>query len=297
MKVSVLMLTYNQEVYIDEAIRSVMLQQCDFAYELVIGEDCSTDDTLAHCKAWQQKHPGQIRIVKQAVNIGLARNFVESYKALRGQYVAICEGDDWWCSPYKLQRQVDWMEAHPSYSCCFHRVINYYQDTNIKSLSNGGQKSEMTILDLAASNTISNVSALFRRELFGEMPQWMQEVSTYDYAIHLMNAEYGPIHYMKTPMAVYRQHSNAIWSRTGQDKKWDISITIRRLLIAYFNGRKDEFSQSNEVCELLQKSIDHIEFNRARMKELPEGYIVPVPFLSRCRAWVSRFIPVPRIRS
>lgn len=295
-KVSVLMLAYNQEAYIDEAIRSVMLQQCDFTYELVIGNDCSTDATKARCEEWRNKYPDRIVLVNQKENIGLARNFVATYAYLRGEYVAICEGDDWWCSRHKLQRQVDWMDAHPAYSCCFHRVVNYYQDTNTKSLSNGGQKNDLTILDLAASNVISNVSALFRRGLFGELPGWMDQVSTYDYAIHMMNAEYGPLHYMRMPMAVYRQHSAAIWSRTGAGKKWDISATIRRLLIDYFTARKSLYPQSVEVCLLLQKSLDAIKSAKQKEAGSEKTSSFSVPLKSRLRAWVSRFFPLPRIK-
>lgn len=289
------MLTYNQEAYIDEAIRSVMLQQCDFEYELVIGNDCSTDGTRSRCEAWKKKYPGRIVLVNQHKNIGLARNFVATYGSLRGEYVAICEGDDWWCSRRKLQRQVDWMDAHPDYSCCFHRVVNYYQDTNAKSLSNGGQKKEITILDLAERNVISNVSALFRRGLFGDLPEWMTQVSTYDYAIHMLNAEYGPLHYMRRPMAVYRQHRAAIWSRTRADKKWDISISIRRLLIDYFARRKSLYPQSQEVCRRLQQTLDAIE--TAKRKEMESGAVSnrKIPLKSRVRAWISHLIPLPRI--
>lgn len=290
------MLTYNQESYIDEAIRSVLLQECDFPFELVIGNDCSTDGTRARCEAWLHKYPDRIVLINQPRNIGLARNFIETYKYLRGEYVAICEGDDWWCSRYKLRRQVEWMDAHPDYSCCFHRVVNYYQDTDTKSLSNGGQKSELTILDLASSNTISNVSALFRRGLFGELPEWMDQVSTYDYAVHLMNAEYGPVHYMRRPMAVYRQHSAAIWSQAGADKKWEIAASIRRLLIAYFKEREHCFPLSEEVCVRLQHGVDAIEKARLRSREsVGRGNVPPPSLLSRIRAWVSRFVPVPRI--
>lgn len=171
-KVSILMLTYNQEHYINEAIRSVMLQETNFLFELVIGNDASTDGTGKICKEWQDKYPGQIILLDRKQNLGLQQNFIQTYAHCRGQYVAICEGDDFWTDKRKLQLQTDFMDAHPDYSTCFHRVINYYEDRGTKSLSNGGQKSESNILDLARSNYISNVSALFRRGLFGELPEW-----------------------------------------------------------------------------------------------------------------------------
>lgn len=239
-KVSVLMLTYNQERYIDEAIRSVMLQETDFPFELVIGNDASSDRTGKLCEAWQKKYPQQIVLLNRKENLGLQQNFIQTYARCRGTYIAICEGDDYWTDKYKLQLQADFLDSHPDYSTCFHRVINYYEGKGTKSLSNGGQKTITDISDLARSNYISNVSALFRRGLFGTLPEWFARVSTYDYAIHLLNAQYGKIYYMKRPMAVYRQHSNAIWSKAGMDKKYNISLVVRELLMDYFKDKRTD---------------------------------------------------------
>lgn len=239
-KVSVLMLTYNQERYIDAAIRSVMLQKTDFPFELVIGNDASTDATGRICEAWQRKYPDRIVLQNRTRNLGLQQNFIQTYAHCRGKYIAICEGDDFWTSKLKLQRQANFLDTHPDYALCFHRVINYYEDRGTKSLSNGGQKTDTDILDLARSNYISNVSVCFRNRLFGELPRWFDRVSTYDYALHLLNAQYGKIHYMRRPMAVYRQRSTAIWSEAGTDKKLDIALVIRELLMDYFKDRRTD---------------------------------------------------------
>ena len=138
----------------------------------------------------KKKYPEQIVLFNRKKNLGLQQNFIQTYTRCRGQYIAICEGDDFWTDKRKLQIQADFLDTHPDYSTCFHRVINYYEDRGTKSLSNGGQKQDTDISDLARSNYISNVSALFRRGLFGELPEWFARVSTYDYAIHLLNAQF-----------------------------------------------------------------------------------------------------------
>lgn len=258
LKVSVLMLTYNQEHYINEAIRSVMLQKTNFPFELVIGNDASTDATGKICEDWQKRYPEQIVLLDRKKNLGLQQNFIQTYAHCRGQYIAICEGDDFWTDKRKLQIQADFLDAHPDYSTCFHRVINYYEDRGTKSLSNGGQKQETDILDLARSNYISNVSALFRRGLFGELPEWFARVSTYDYAMHLLNAQYGKIHYINRPMAVYRQHGKAIWSEAGMDKKLDIALVIRELLMDYFKGKR------TDVYDCLRQAHTQICLNLIR---------------------------------
>lgn len=284
-KVSVLMLTYNHEKYIDDAIKSVVAQQTDFPIEVVIGNDCSTDNTGALCARWKEKYPDEIRFIDRLQNLGLQQNFIQTYAQCRGEYVAICEGDDYWTDRNKLQKQAGFLDAHPQYSLCFHRVVNYYEDTGTKSLSNGRQKVHTTILDLAASNYITNVSAVFRRGLFA-LPAWFSEVSTYDYALHLLNAQYGDIYYFKKPMAVYRQHGGAIWSMAPDDKKLKIALRIRELLMAHFEGRED-------VYRRLQKSHAQITANLNNPRRTA-ARINLRSILKWVRATLSRLIPVPR---
>jgi glycosyltransferase involved in cell wall biosynthesis len=111
--VSVKMMTYNHEPYIGQAIESVILQQTNFPFELVIGEDCSTDGTREIVFDYQKKYPEIIRVITSDKNVGARKNNVRLAKACRGKYIAYCEGDDYWHNPEKLQIQVDYLEAHP----------------------------------------------------------------------------------------------------------------------------------------------------------------------------------------
>lgn len=292
-KVSVLMLTYNHEKYIDEAIRSVMRQRTTFPFEVVIGNDASTDRTGEICRQWKARYPEQIVLIDREKNIGLQQNFLHTYSLCRGEYIAICEGDDYWLSKHKLQRQCTYLDEHNEYSCCFHRVVNLYEGTGIKSLSNGGQRINTNILDLAQSNYVSNVSAVFRNRLIYPLPEWFSEVSTYDYPLHLLNAQYGKLHYMRRPMAVYRQHEKAIWSKAAAEKKREISLSVRRLLISYFHEKK-----RLDVCERLQRACLAIQ-QHGQAEELTPSERARKQFrqvLKKAREIVSRLIPVPHFR-
>ncbi len=321
------MLAYNQERYIDEAIHSIMAQVTDYSFELVIGNDASTDSTGEKCEEWRKRYPDNIVLINREKNIGLQQNFIQSYSLCRGEYVAICEGDDFWCNKHKLQRQAEFLDNNPDYSCCFHRVINYYEDRGTKSLSNGGQRVITDIMDLARSNYISNVSSMFRRRLFGELPEWFAQVSTYDYAIHLLNAQYGKIYYMKSPMAVYRQHGKAIWSEAGIDKKLDIALVIRELLMDYFKEKRTDVYEAlrnahSQIClslmlhysqiqdtikkeatrkrlldynphwsdDDIQHQLEAFEQNRCKHRQFSKRV------LTWCREKVSLFIPLPHIK-
>ena len=117
--VSVCMTTYNHAPYLREAIESVLAQQTDFDVELVLGEDCSTDSTRAICEEYVARFPDRVRLVCGEENIGWRANYLRTFEACRGRYVAYCDGDDWWCDPRKLQRQVAWLEAHPDCGMCY----------------------------------------------------------------------------------------------------------------------------------------------------------------------------------
>lgn len=325
-KVSVLMLAYNQEQYIDEAIRGVVLQKTSFPIELIIGDDHSSDGTLARCQAWKERYPEQIIVHENARNLGLARNYIETYNLARGQYIAVCEADDYWTDSRKLQIQADFMDSHPQYSMCFHRVVNFYEADGTKSLSNGGQKETITLRDLALCNPITNVSVFYRRGLFGPLPDWMDKVTSYDFAMHMLNAQYGDAYYMKRVMAVYRKLGTSIWTGGDRKKRALISLKNRDLLLDYFLER------DREVHDLLLKAnarnclnlsvhlkkadekADAETFERLARQYMPEWTEADMARetenleaseqgsspLRRMMTWgrkvVSRFLPLPRIK-
>lgn len=111
--VSVVMITYNHAPYITQAIEGVLQQKTNFPFELVIGEDCSTDGTREIVFEYQKKYPDIIRVITSEQNVGATRNLYRTEKNCRGKYIAYCEGDDYWHRPDKLQKQVDYMENHP----------------------------------------------------------------------------------------------------------------------------------------------------------------------------------------
>lgn len=111
--VSVKMITYNHAPFIAGAIEGVLRQKTDFPFELLIGEDCSTDGTREIVFEYQKKHPDIVRVITSDKNVGMNKNGLRTLRACRGKYTAFCEGDDFWQSPHKLQKQADYLESHP----------------------------------------------------------------------------------------------------------------------------------------------------------------------------------------
>jgi glycosyltransferase involved in cell wall biosynthesis len=123
--VSVWMVTYNHERYIRESLESVVSQKTNFTFEVIIGEDCSTDGTRSILKEFEEKYPEVVKPVYHQKNVGASRNAYEfCFPRLSGKYVACIEGDDYWSDPYKLQKQVDFLENNADYSICWTKYKN-----------------------------------------------------------------------------------------------------------------------------------------------------------------------------
>ena len=123
MRVSVVLLTYDHERYIAQAVDSVLAQETPFDVELLISEDCSTDRTREIVRDYAARHPDRIRLFLSERNINTNEVTLRALRAARGDLVAFLDGDDYWISPHKLARQVEFLDAHPECSMCFHGAI------------------------------------------------------------------------------------------------------------------------------------------------------------------------------
>lgn len=117
--VTVCIVTYNQEQWIRQTIESVLAQQTNFSYEVIIGEDCSTDNTFNICNKYQKIYPNLVQVIHNNPNLGLMRNLQKVLSSAKGRYIALCAGDDYWCDINKLQKQVDYLASHPDYGVVF----------------------------------------------------------------------------------------------------------------------------------------------------------------------------------
>ena len=175
MVVSVVMITFNHELYIREAIESILLQKTNFELELIIANDCSTDDTDNIISDIKLNHPkaNLIKYYRQQFNIGMMPNFVFALKQVKGKFIALCDGDDYWTDPLKLQKQVDFLEANEEYSGCFHKVKILENDLEVDDIVIEQRyemiedKHRITSLDIIKhSNFIHTCSFVFRKSLF-----------------------------------------------------------------------------------------------------------------------------------
>ncbi|MFW6116142.1 MAG: glycosyltransferase [bacterium] len=214
MKVSVMMVTYNHAKYIAQAIDSVLMQETDFPYELVIGEDCSTDGTREIVMDYQRRYPTKIRLLLSEQNLGARANGRRTQRACRGEYRAILEGDDYWTDPHKLQKQVDFLESHPECSMCYHNVEVLYEDgSRATRLRNSpDQKPLFSLEDILVDNPVTTCSVVYRNDLIGELPESYRQLVMGDWPMWVWLARQGQLAYMNDVMACYRVHSRGVFS-------------------------------------------------------------------------------------
>ncbi|MFC0282493.1 glycosyltransferase [Camelimonas abortus] len=226
--VSVSMITYNQEKYVAQAIQSALAQETDFPYEIVIGEDASTDRTRDICREFQRARPDKIRLLEREKNLGAVANYLETYKACRGEFVAFLEGDDFWIDKKKLQRQVDFLRANPDYAISCHNVY-LADDAGVLGaplLSNIADTT--TVRDLCTGDYIATASCMIRNEQVKSVPEWLYHLPGCDWVFDILNAECGKIKYFPEPMAAYRKHDQGIWS--GYSEIWQLSIAAKMVI-------------------------------------------------------------------
>ena len=206
---SILSITYNHEEFIAQAIESWLMQETDFDIEIVIGEDCSTDNTFEIINMYKEKYPELIHIITSERNVGMQNNFLRTLKACTGRYIAICEGDDYWTDSQKLQKQVDFLEMNMNYNMCFHNIKIYkqYDKVFVNDYITKPVAQVTTIHDLSITNYIHTPSVVFRNNL-GELPQWFDKVPYIDYSLHLLNSLKGNLYKLNDNMGVYRVHEN-----------------------------------------------------------------------------------------
>lgn len=214
--VSVKCLTYNHAPYIRECLDGILMQKTDFRFEVVIHDDASTDGTTEILKEYEECHPDVIRVIYEEKNQYLSGGNLDKIEALtRGKYWAVCEGDDYWTNPLKLQKQVEVMENHPD--CML--VCNRTQLYSLKSHSIVGENfcyhesRFVSIKDIIYKGGlfISTCSILFRPEVKRDFPEYCRQCHTGDYPVQLMAAMKGRVYYMHEPMSVYRIDNPLSW--------------------------------------------------------------------------------------
>ena len=238
-RVSVAIITYNQQSTVGQAVDSVLAQRGAADSEIVVTDDASTDSTGDVLRELQAAHPDRIRLTIRSTNVGFQRNFFDTLAACRGRYIALLEGDDYWIDGRKLERQVEVLESEPDLGGVFHDAWIEDTATGSRRLRIGERDIERTVgpTSLLLENNIATASMVFRNGLrWDELPDWLYEAPVADYPLALLISEVGPWRYLPEVMSVYRSHGDGVWGGLSLEKQRRTQRRLLDLLEANWQG-------------------------------------------------------------
>jgi glycosyltransferase involved in cell wall biosynthesis len=259
------------------------MQETDFDYEVIVGDDCSADNTRSIVQDLERRDPKIISAFLPHSNLGSYGGaiFLAMCRASRGEHIAVLDGDDYWTSPRKLQRQADFLDAHPECTACFHDVLRVDEDGG--SLPRGvaptTKKDTLTMEDILRGNPIPTCSTMFRRYVIDDAPPWYLELLQADWSLHLMCARLGNIGYIDEVMAAYRVHRGGVFSSLDEVARLEAVLGWRERIVDWVDG---------QYRQLMTASIVGCYYKLARLYGEKGD-------LARARAYFRRFVLVSLI--
>lgn len=259
-KVSILCLTYNHEKYIRQALEGFIMQKTNFEFEVLIHEDCSTDNTKDIIKEYESKYPDIIKPVYQTENKysqGIDPLYAYLYPKAQGEYIALCEGDDWWTDPYKLQKQVDLLDKEPDVNFCFTETM-YKNELGVPIFKSAKDKDweyfpvTKTVYKIKDYYTIrdflqcgwfmATCSVVFRKScLPNPIPEFIHKIENGDMCLYyLLLRSGGKFKIINEPMTEYHKHAGGISVTDKLDSNRANFIKLYTYLKEFYNGEESE---------------------------------------------------------
>ena len=232
-KVSVIVHTYNHEKYIRQTLDSILNQQVNFDYEVIIGDDASPDSTPQIIQEYQSRFPEIIKPMLHPKNLGGygKNNTLATLAVCQGQYIAAMDGDDYWTNPLKLQKQVDFLDNNSDFVACFHNALIHFEDGSAPDeyVNNENQRVVTTIEDLVGEDEVwymATSAVMFRNGIMKEYPKWFHESKSGDIPRYILLGKHGKFFYINELMSVYRKNNGGM---SFTDGKQDAEFLYNRI--------------------------------------------------------------------
>lgn len=280
--VSVCMITYNHENYIREAIEGVLMQNTNFPIELVIGEDCSSDNTRKIVMEYVEKYPKTIHPLLPENNLGMLENFSKTLQACTGKYIAICEGDDYWTDPYKLQKQVEILENNNQLVACItnssvcspeNKILK--REKNVIAPSN--KSGIYTIDDFFKNNhQYPTLTAVFRSNNLDKIIINISKLSNPflgDWILWILLYQYGDFYFLNEVTAAYRINPNSVTHTVNVIKRWEADFEIRSKLkeivsTKYHSYLNTDYNAYFKISMAYRKQKDFVHFGLYQVRSI-----------------------------
>ncbi len=243
--VSICVTTYQHADFISDCLEGILKQKTNFDYEILLSEDDSTDGTREICSDFAKRYPEKIRLLlhHRDNNIAIGGSptgrfpFMTNFFLARGKYIALCEGDDYWTDPYKLQKQVDLLESNPGYYACFTNATRLNTEDGATELFLRSSENRTYPIDevINKGGGFFPTATLVFKNLINDYPNFIFKAKSGDRALSLLLADKGDFYFLNEITAVYRRHSGGIFSsiRNNKSARKNISKDNIELLREY----------------------------------------------------------------
>jgi RimJ/RimL family protein N-acetyltransferase/glycosyltransferase involved in cell wall biosynthesis len=254
-QVSVFCMVYNHEPFLEQCLEGFLMQKCLFDFDIVVGEDCSKDRSREILLKYQSKFPGKFKLLLHAHNVGAANNQNMVLSSCTGSYIAMCEGDDYWTDPLKLQKQVGFLEKNKHISIISHNV-NLLQGNELIKSSGISFNCKVSLKNMIRYNMMNTLSVVFRNKLASFDYEILAKYPIGDWPLFCLILKYGDGILSKEVMATYRVHDNGAWSNKDENE-------IKQILTAIFEQYKKDFPNNKKTIEEANKLLfeDFNEYN------------------------------------
>ena len=298
--VSVVSNVFNQEQYIRDTLEGFVLQKTDFPFEVLIHDDCSTDGTPEIIREYARKYPDLIKPVFERKNQYSQGVYIENafqYPRAQGEFIAECEGDDYWTDPYKLQKQVDAMRAHPEVDISAHAAKVEINGEIKETFAPEHTGDIIPVEDVirGGGGFVPTCSLMYRAELIRDIPEFHLN-SGLDYSIQILGSLRGGMLFLDDCMAVYRYMSQGSWTESmhgNREKKIKNADRMLRMLTeldAYTEGRYKEVIRETQMKLEFDKLC--ITGDIDKMKQPPYDVLYEnMPKDEKRRIWEDRYLP------
>jgi glycosyltransferase involved in cell wall biosynthesis len=265
-QLTILLVTYNHEIFISKALDSMLNQDFDGSIQVIVADDASSDNTISIIKNYEGRDSRfRFTYLDNTNKLGITKNYQRGFAACSGEYVAVLEGDDYWVSPFKLQRQIDFLDAHYECDLC---AVNYFIFDENKmhfyprtSVGNGYRL--ISARDLIVDNIVGNFSTcMYRKTSLVALPKKLFDITSYDWIVNICVARTSLISFLEEPMSVYRTHSNGVWAQQSDIEKWEKQLALISDYDKLTNGIFHESFQN------LSKQLQHT----IKVKNLENSY-------------------------
>lgn len=240
MKLSILLITYNQSKYIEQCLDSISMQKAEIEIEIVVADDCSTDNTAAIIRQYAERSLFKFIFLPTTNNLGFVKNYQRAFNACTGNYIAVMEGDDYWTDPSRLTKHVQFLEQHLECVMTMNRYIMRNEFSNSYSVIGWTSPDMFEYVNghqMAIENRLGNMSAcVFRTSEIRKIKPDMFDMPIADWLIGMVLCEYGPIAVLNDCMSVYRIHKNGQWSKMNE---------------------KEQLEKMNELMEKYDQYLEH----------------------------------------